>query len=175
MALFEEHYGIISLSQPTDSAYFLKNSFEDLALELEPFLIGAAPQDVVDKVTNAQLIEAHRNVQKGNMEIARERLQNYKKVIDSSDRLSQNSDSTVENIKTEDLVILDDIARKSTQLQPIVSLIKQKKVQQIENLASSRLPQQVTSRTVVGTAYREPESEKATTKIVGQAREDEAL
>ncbi|MDF2379427.1 MAG: hypothetical protein P1V18_04370 [Candidatus Gracilibacteria bacterium] len=175
LALFEEHQEIVSLYQPNDPAYFLRESFVGVALDLEPFVLGKSHQEVVQNLASTELIQAHKSSQQGNIDLARQHLESYQALLDTPAQTKESDQPKDEFVETDDLVILKDIAQRSNTLKPLVQELAQKKITGIKDLASDKLPQTVTTGTVIGTAYKEPETDRSTTKIVGLAvKEDEA-
>lgn len=158
LELFEEHYGIVSLSGESDAASILKPFFVALAVEVDQDLLSTKSEKVVSTLANSELINAHKSAKDGRSEEAKTHLKSYGILTKPAN--------------TQDMIILSDIAKNSEDLKPLVMDIQNQKIEMIEEMASHKQPQDLTTNVVVGTAYRESEGDRSTSRVVGQAQSD---
>ncbi|MDP2691568.1 MAG: FecR domain-containing protein [bacterium] len=172
VAAFQRHSRLASPFTLVDPQYVLKESLQDLSVSLAS-LGDSQSQEVIAKVSNEKLLEARQVVSDGNITQA-------EMILRNTAAIGNINPSTSSSINNSSLLILDDIARQSEELQPLVTEIRFQKLNNIRSIEPVGTDQEYVGRMITGTAYKEIDQDglenttsQTTVKVVGQAVKDE--
>lgn len=172
--LLQKHIRLVSIFSIDDPQYVLRAEVQALSLHLEANLKNSSSMRIVSELSRQKVAEAHRNLLEGNLELAAANLRDVIQ-IETSVVVTSSGD-----IDTGDLVVLNEIAAKSSTLKPIVRQIMEMRVEKLRLLSSQSETKEVVSSSISGEAYRLAEDSEInsaddddTVKIVGQAVREE--
>lgn len=174
LGLLRNHLQAVAPFSPGDSQYVLKQDLERLVLDM-PESAGTSPeaQRIVADSATKKILEAHEALNEGNVALSEEVL------LEASLYLEQSAASYPLALTSSNIAVLDALAKKSAQLEPLVKEIKRKNIEQLRALMPQQQEVQVVANAVTGAAHegsqQQPEEQETMMKVLGEAVKPEAL
>ena len=170
--LLHRHMRMVSPFSADDPQYVLNDVLEGLAAELKN-TANAVVVKVDAEIFQHKILEAHKLVLAGDVDQSRKILRELlylEKTLDIDE---------LQAVGTDNMTVLDDIAKISLSLEALVREIKEIRIASIRNLAVKGDGNEIIGSTIAGKAYKANEDNNQemiidkSVKVVGQAIKDD--